>query len=76
MGIGQLIDGVEEGKYLAIVFKELDYRGIKSRHLLVLLITPRVVGSTTIEHIAATIATLVLWDSLLVTEAKDADDEG
>ena len=66
MGIGQLIDRIEEGENLAIVLEESDHGLVETRQFLVGLITAGVVGRTAVKHIAATIAALVLGDSLAI----------
>ena len=66
MGIGEFIDRIEEGQDLTIVFQESDHRLIESRQLFVRLITAGVMGATTVEDIAAAIATLILRDALAV----------
>ena len=43
--------------------------------MLVGLIAPWVVGAATVEDIAATVAALVLRNTFLVAEAKNADNE-
>ena len=76
MGIGQAVDTFEEGENLAIVLQETDDGFIKSSELLVTFVPSRVMGGTTVEHVAATIATLILGDTLLIRKAEDADNEG
>lgn len=75
MGIGKSVDAFEEGQYLPIFLKELDDGFIETRHFFVLLIATRIVRGTAVEYVAATIAALVLGDSLAVRETEDADDE-
>ena len=53
MGISQLIHGVEERQDLAIILQETDHRLVKSRQLLIRLITTGVVGTTTVEHLSS-----------------------
>ena len=75
VGIGQLIDAVEERQYLAVVLEETDDGLIESCHLLVLLVTPWVVGAAAVEHVASAIAALVLRNTFLIGETEDADNE-
>lgn len=72
VGIGQLVDAVEESEYLAIILKETDDRLVKSGKFLIRLIAPRIVGASTIEDITSTIARLVFRDSLSIRETEDA----
>ena len=75
VSISQSIDGVEEGQYLTIVLEEADDGLIESCQLLIWLVTTRIVGRTTVEDIAATIAALVLWNTLGEREAEDANHQ-
>ena len=75
MGIGKLIDRIEEGQDFSIVLQESDDRLIETRQLFVWLITARVMGAAAVEDIAATIATLILRDTLPIREAEDPHDE-
>ena len=72
VGIGKLVDAIEEGEYLAVVLKESYYRFVETRELLVRLIASGVVGGAAVEHIAATVARLVGRDSLAIGEAEHA----
>ena len=72
VGISQFIDAVEECQYLTIVFQESDDRFVKSRQLLIRFVTAWVMRGTTVEDIAATIARLILWNTLGLGEAEDA----
>ena len=71
MGIGQLIDAVEESQNLAIVLEETNHGLVQSRQLLVRLVTARIVGGTAVEDIAAAIAALVLGNAFGKREAID-----
>ena len=71
MSIGQLIDGVEEGEDLTVVLQESDDRLVESCEFLIGFITARVMGASAVEHIAATVATLILGDALAVGETKN-----
>ena len=64
MGIRQLIDAVQEGKYLTIVLQEADDGLIETCQLLVRLITAWVVRATAVKDVTATIAALVLRNTL------------
>lgn len=72
MGIGQLIDTVEECQYFSIVFQEVNYRLVESCKFLVRFVAAGVVCAAAIEHVASTIATEVFGDATLVAEAEDA----
>ena len=71
VGIGKLIDRIEEGQNLTVILQESDHRLIKSRQLFVRLITAGVMGATTVEDITTTIATLILGDALTIGETID-----
>ena len=75
VSISQSIDGVEEGQYLTVVLQEADDRLIESCQLLIRLITARIVGRTTVEDIAATVAALVLGNTLGEREAENANHQ-
>ena len=70
MGIGQFIDRVEERQDLTVILKESDDRLVKSRQFLIRFIASGVMGTATVEDIAATVAALVLRDTLLIGEAE------
>lgn len=72
MGIGQLVDAVEECKYFSIVFQEVDHRLVEPCKFLVRLVAAGIVCAAAIEHVASTIATEVFGDAPLVAEAEDA----
>ena len=71
MGIGKLIDGVEEGEDLTVVLQESDDRLVETRQFLIGFITARVMGASAVEHIAATVAALILGDALAIRKAED-----
>lgn len=75
MGIGKSIDGVEECQYLTIVFQETDDRFVESCQLFVGFIATGIVSTSTVKHIAATIATLVFWYAFAVRETIDLDHQ-
>ena len=75
MVVSQFIDGIEEGQNLTIVLEESDNGLVESRQLLIRLVTSRVVRRTAVEHIATTIATLIVGDALGVGEAIDANHQ-
>ena len=54
-----------------IVLKETNNRLVKSRELLVGLVTAGIVRRTTVEHVTTSVATLVLGDALSVGETVD-----
>ena len=70
MGIGQLIHRVEECQDLTIVLQESDHGLVEARQFLIRLITTRVVRATTVEHVTATVAALILRNPLGKGEAE------
>ena len=72
MGVGQLIDAIQERQYLTIVLQETDNGFVQTCQLLIRLITARVVRATAVEDIATTIAALILRNALGIREAIDA----
>ena len=72
MGISQLIDAVEEGENLTVVFQETDDRLVHTRELFVGLVTTGVMGATAVEHIASAITRLILRNALAVRETVDS----
>jgi hypothetical protein len=69
--VGKTIYTLEEREYLSIILKKTNYRFIKSCYLLIWLISPRVMGATTVEHITSTIACLVFGYTLTIRETED-----
>lgn len=72
MSISQTVDRFQESEYLTVILKETNNRLVKSRELLVGFVTAGIVRRTTVEHITASVATLVLGDALSVGETVDA----
>ena len=72
MGIGEFIDRVKEGEDLTVILQESDYWLIKTCQFLVRLIAPWVVSRAAVEHIATTVAALILRDALAVRETEDS----
>ena len=72
MGIGEFIDRIEEGEDLTVILQESDYWLIKTCQFLVRLIAPWVVSRAAVEHIATTVAALILRDALAVRETEDS----
>ena len=70
MGIGKLVNGIEEGEDFSIVFKETDYWLIQACELLIRLITSRVVSASAIEHISAAVTAIIIWNALVKREAE------
>lgn len=66
VGIGQLVDAVEEGEYLPVVLEEADDGLVEAGQLLVRLVPSGVVGGAAVEHVAAAVARLVGRDALAV----------
>ena len=59
MGVCQFVDAVQEGENLTIVFQETNYRLVKTRKLLVRLITTGAMGGAAVENIASAVSRLV-----------------
>ena len=75
VSIGEFVDTIEEGEYLAVVLEEAYHGLIKSGELLVRFIASGVVRRTTVEHVSAAIARLVGWYALAEREAEHADTQ-
>ena len=71
MGIGQLIDAVEERQNLAIILQEADNRFVQTRQLFIRLIAAGVMGRTAVEDITTAIARLVLRNAFSIRETLD-----
>ena len=65
VGIGKLVNGIEEGEDFSVVFKETDYWLIQACEFLVRLITSRVVSASAIEHISATVTAIIFWNAFV-----------
>src|SRR5574344_100375 len=70
--ISQTIYIVEEGKYLTVILKEAYHRFVQSRKFLIRFVTAGIMGAAAVEDIAATIARLILRDSLAEGETITA----
>ena len=55
MGIGQLIDTVQEGQYLTVIFEEVNDRLVQTRHGLIRVVPTRIMGGTAVEDVPASI---------------------
>ena len=75
MEVDHGIDVLEETEYLAVFLEEVDDGLVESCHVLVLDVSSWVVGTSTVEHIAASMSTLVLRHSVLEGEAEHLDHE-
>ena len=75
MGIGQLIDAVEEGQNLAVVLEEANDRLVKSCQLLVRLIASWIMGGATVKDVTTAVAALVFRYALTVREAEHLDNQ-
>jgi len=71
MKIDELIDTLKKGEDFAVLLEKVDDGLVKSGKGLVLSIATRIVGASAVEHIATTIARLVLGDTLLKGERED-----
>ena len=58
--IYQSVNGLEETEYLAVGFEEINDRLIEAGEGFVLLVLTGVMGRATIEHIAASVATIIV----------------
>ena len=70
VGIGKLVNGIEEGEDFSVILKETDYWLIQACELLVRLVTSRVVSASAIEHISATVTAIILWNALVERETE------
>ena len=70
VGIGKLVNGIEEGEDFAVIFKKSDYRLIQSCQFLVRLITSWVVSASAIEYISTAITAIILWNALVERETE------
>ena len=70
VGIGKLVNGIEEGEDFSVIFKETDYWLIQACELLVRLVTSRVVSASAIEHISAAVTAIVLWNAFMERETE------
>lgn len=75
MSVCQLIDAIEKGEYLAIVFKEANNRLVQTRKLLIRLVATGVVRRATIEHVTTAIARLVGGYALAIGETENANTQ-
>jgi hypothetical protein len=66
VGIGELVDAVEEGDDFAVVLEESDDGLVETRQFLVGLVASGIVGGTAVEHVASAVARLVVGDALAV----------
>ena len=71
MSIRQLINGVEEGEYLAVILQESDYRLVETCEFLVRLVTSGIVRTAAIEDISSTIARGVVGYALAIGKATE-----
>ena len=70
VGVGKLVNGIEEGEDFSVIFKETDYWLIQACELLVRLVTSRVVSASAIEHISAAVTAIILWNALVERETE------
>ena len=75
MSISQAIDGIEERQDLTIVLEETDDGLVEPCQFLVGLIAPGIVGTATVEHVAASVAAFILRDALAIGETVDLDHQ-
>ena len=73
--VGKLIDGLQELNNLTVILKEADNGLVKTRQLLVGLITTGVVRTPAIEDITTAITAWILRYALSVREAIDMNDQ-
>lgn len=72
VGIRQLIYTVQESEYFSVIFQKTDNRFVQSGQCLVRLITSGVMGTAAVEHITASVSTLVYGNPLAVGETEYA----
>ena len=70
VGIGKLVNGIEEGEDFSVIFKETDYWLIQACELLIRLVTSRVVRASAIEHISATVTAIILRNAFVERETE------
>ena len=75
VGIGELVDAVEEGDDFAVVLVESDDGLVESCQFLVGLVAPGVVGAAAVEHVAAAVAALVFGYAFAIAEAEHLDHQ-
>ena len=75
MGIGKMVDGIEERKDFAVVVEEPYHRLVHSRQLFVGLVTSGIMGRPAIEDIAPAISAFVGGNAFFKTEAEDANHQ-
>ena len=71
MMINEGINGLQEGKDLAIRFEKIDDGLVETGHLLVLLVLTRIMGPTTIKDIPASVTGRIFGDAALKGEGVD-----
>ena len=75
MGICQLIYGVEEGEYLAVVLKESDDWFVKTSEFLIRLVSSGTVSAAAVEDISSAVARRIVGDYIAIREATNSDYE-
>ena len=70
VGIGKLVNGIEEGEDFSVILKETDYWLIQACELLVRLVTSRVVSASAIEHVSAAVTAIILWNAFVERETE------
>ena len=75
VGIGKLVNRIEEGEDFSVIFKETDYWLIQACELLVRLVTSRVVSASAIEHVSATVTAIIFWNALVERETEHLHDQ-
>ena len=70
VGIGKLVNGIEEGEDFSVILKETDYWLIQACEFLVRLITSRVVRASAIEHISAAVTAIIFRNAFVERETE------
>lgn len=73
--IYQPVNGLEETEYLAVGFEEVNDRLVEAGEGFVLVVLTGVMGRATIEHIAASVATIIGGDAFFEGKRVYRNDE-
>ena len=75
MEVNEFVHTLQESEYLAVGFKEVYDRPVKSRQWLVLVISPGIVCAAAVEDIPASVACLISRYAFLESERIDSDNK-
>ena len=76
MGIGQLVNAVEEGEDFPVILKESYDRFVETSEELVWLVSPGVVRAAAVKDIPSPIAGCVIGDAFVIREAEHPNHQG